>query len=486
MIRRDFLKVIGAGIFAAAMPGIFAKDATAARRKPNIVFIHIDDMGWNDVGCYGADFFETPNIDKLAGKGMRFTQGYASCTVCSPTRASLMTGRYPARTGITDYIRPSKSTTNPTGYDETTTKEYWCPNLSNFMDPSEITIAEILKQAGYTTCHIGKWHLGGEHAYPDMQGFDYNIGGCHWGMPLGSRKPNPQYFDPYECPTLKDRTLGEYLTDREVDEATDFMANMVQTNKLFYLQLAHYAVHGPIQAKQELIDKYEAKKNSQSWEFNYSTKYAAMIESVDQSVGKVLDKLDELKIADNTVVFFASDNGGVAGRSVLAPLRGSKTWAYEGGIRSPWLVRWPRVIKPGSTCAEPIISMDFFPTVCEIIHQPLPDNREIDGLSLVPLLKQTGSLNRDALIWHFPHYKGDAYNKAPHDIILSDNGKWKLIRFYSNGITHELFNLGDDIGESNNLVAADPARVQAMDAELTIRLAQMGAMIPKPNPNYTG
>jgi len=473
--RRDFLKACGAGAVSLAIPGLsFAgKSAGAgAGSGPNIVLILVDDMGWSDVVCnFDNRYFETPNIDRLASEGMRFTNAYAACAVCSPTRASVMTGRYPARIGITDWIRPTEATVNPEGYEGGTSKEVLCPKNYVFLDPSEVTIAEVLKPRGYLSCHVGKWHLGGSSFYPPVQGFDYNIGGTSAGQP-------PTYFDPYRIATLPDRQAGEYLTDREADEATGFIANAANAGKPFFLYMAHYAVHSPIQAKSNVIDKYNGKSKPAG--LSASAKYAAMVESVDDAVGTIMGKLDELGIRDETVVIFTSDNGGESSFTDNAPLRAGKGYPYEGGIREPWIVRWPGVVEAGSTCDEPVITVDILPTICEVLGLRLPSGPVIDGRSIVPLLKQTGSLGRDELFWHFPHYRYS--QELPYSIIR--RGHWKLIKRYAGPKKYELFNLKDDPYEQNDLASTNAAKVRQLDERLAIWLRHTRARMPKANPDY--
>jgi len=334
-------------------------------------------------------------------------------------------------------------------------------------------IAEALESAGYTSCHIGKWHLGTDDWYPDKQGFDYNIGGCDFGQP-------PNYFDPYfrkgqgDIPTLKPRRKGEYLTDREGDEAVGFIRK--SKDNPFFLYMAHYAVHTPIQAKKDLTEKYSDKPR-------YGQKnpaYAAMIESVDDAVGKICSILDELKLTQNTLVIFTSDNGGLSGVTNNAPLRAGKGFPYEGGIRVPVIIRWPGVIKPGMVSHEPVTSVDYFPTICEIAGVTLAHDRAIDGTSLVEHLKSngTGKLSRQAIFWHFPHYRGGI---VPYSIIRE--GDWKLIKRYE-GRTFELFNLKADLSETNDLSEEMPEKVRDLEAKLNKWLRAAGAKLPKPNPAY--
>ncbi|MBN2137725.1 MAG: sulfatase [Sedimentisphaerales bacterium] len=470
--RREFLKLLGATVVSAGVGGIAARGGGGAASKPNVVLILVDDMGWSDVVCNTDNhYFETPNIDSLASEGMRFTNAYAACAVCSPTRASVMTGRYPARIGITDWIRPSEATVNPEGYEGDAGKEVLCPKNHVFLEPEDVTIAEVVRPLGYATCHVGKWHLGGSSFYPTVQGFDYNIGGTSAGQP-------PGYFDPYSIATLPNRSTGEYLTDREADEAAGFIENAVSQGKGFFLYMAHYAVHSPIQAKVDVIAKYEAKGLPAG--LSSSAQYAAMVESVDDAVGTIMAKIDELGIRDDTIVIFTSDNGGESAFTDNSPLRAGKGYPYEGGIREPWIVRWPGVVTAGSVCSEPVITIDIMPTICEAIGVRLPAGRVVDGVSIMPLLRQSGTLRRQELFWHFPHYRYS--HEVPYSIIR--RGRWKLIKRYAGDKKHELFNLEDDPYEQSNLADSRRDKVKELEERLGIWLRHTKAKIPIPNPDY--
>jgi arylsulfatase A-like enzyme len=480
MNRRGFLKGLGLGAAAVAVPGgaVFARRAFRAKRsKPNFVFFLIDDMGWKDLGCYGSEFHETPNIDRLANQGMRFTEAYAACPVCSPTRASIVAGKYPARLGITQWIGGNNQ---PTAY-------------QHYLPLEDVTIAEAMKEAGYATAFVGKWHLGSKDYYPQHQGFDVNIGGDSSGAP-------PTYFWPYK---KRNRALdelppggeeGEYLTDRLTDESIKFLD--ANKDKPFLLYLSHYAVHTPVESKPELTDKYKAKSEKMPGHDGlrfvpvydrYKTRmvqdnpvYAGMVESVDDSVGRVMGKLDELGVADNTVVIFMSDNGGLStvareGSTCNLPLRAGKGWLYEGGIREPMIIKWPGTVKPGSTCAEPVTSTDFYPTMLEMAGLPLKPDQHVDGVSLLPLLKQKGKLERKAIYWHYPHYHGSG-NKPSGAIRAGD---YKLIEWYEDN-TVELYNLKDDIGEKNDLAAKMPDKAGELRRMLHRWLKQTRATVPTP------
>lgn len=468
---------------------LFAGQPEGTDQKPlNVVLILVDDLGWMDLGCQGSDLFETPQLDKLAAEGMRFTNGYAACAVCSPTRAAVQTGRYPGRLFVTDWIRSRfqggnipADMINPclAPVSKWRGKKVLCPPNALWMESEEITLAEILKSKGYTTCYIGKWHLGTDPWYPQKQGFDFNFGGCDYGQP-------PNYFDPFNqangrhpmlregIPGLPGRTKGEYLSDREADEAVNFIRKHKDTP--FFLQLSHYAVHTPIQAKDSVTKKYQEKINSaKSPPRQKNARYAAMVESVDDAFGRVQKTLDQLGIADNTLIIFTSDNGGLLGPTNNAPLRSGKGYAYEGGIRVPFIVKWPGVTKPGSISDEPVCSIDLLPTVADVVKAGLPQDREIDGKSLTPLLKATGSLERYALYWHFPHYR---HAPGPYSIIR--RGDWKLIKWYEG--PRELYNLKSDLSEKKNLVDELPERAVDLENQLMAHLKKIGAKIPVTKP----
>ena len=459
--RREFLRRAAGGLGALALmgsralPGLAEAIATAGGKKPNFVFFLVDDLGWRDVGCYGTKFYETPNIDRLAAEGMRFTDAYAACPVCSPTRASILTGKYPARLHLTDWIA---------GHNQPNAK-LRIPDWTKYLPLEEVTIAEALKPAGYATASIGKWHLGGEPYYPDKQGFDLNVGGTAKGQP-------PRYFSPYSIPTLADGPKGEYLTDRLADEAEKFIEQ--NRDRPFFLYLPHFAVHTPIQGKEEITAKYAAKPPDGGQK---NATYAAMIESVDESVGCVMKKLDALGLADRTVVFFMSDNGGLAGVTSNAPLRAGKGTLYEGGIREPMIIKWPGVVRSGTTASTPVTSTDFYPTILEMAGLPLKPEQHVDGLSLVPLLKESGPLRRDTLYWHYPHY----HRTTPAGALR--HGDWKLIEYFEDGHV-ELYNLKEDLSETKDLAAAMPEKTHELQKMLAEWRRSVGAQMPATNPNY--
>ena len=392
-----------------------------------------------------------------------------------------MTGRYPARIGVTDWIHhldkqgeeAYKEGKNPTAYIGGKRRRLLCPPNPYWMELDEVTIAEVLRTAGYATCHIGKWHLGYEPWFPDKQGFDINIGGGEIGQP-------PTYFDPYYLneqrpgiPALLPRRQGEYLTDRESDETIRFLKE--HRDRPFFLHMCHYAVHTPLQAREEFVAKYENKdKTNQT-----NAVYAAMIESVDRAVGRMLSTLDELGLTERTLVIFTSDNGGLQDYSTdNAPLRAGKGYPYEGGIRVPLIVRWPGVVENGRVCEVPVTSVDHFPTLAELAGARIPSDRVIDGESLLPVLKETGSLRREAVFWHFPHYRGEV---VPYSIIRK--GDWKLIKRYE-GQTFELYNLKEDLSEKSDLSEERPEKVKELEVELNAWLKDTQAKLPRENPDY--
>jgi arylsulfatase A-like enzyme len=484
--RREFIKTIGIGSTSLMFP-VFCNNSNFT--KPNFVFFLIDDLGWTDVACYGSTFYETPNIDRLAKEGMRFTDAYAACPVCSPTRASILTGKYPARLNITDWIPGS----DPKNRKLLGTKDI------HQLPLEEVTIAEVLKNAGYATGFFGKWHLGDNGFFPEDQGFDLNKGG-HWaGQPASYFYPYKNQRKMWDVPGLQSGAQGEYLTDRLTDESIQFIK--ANTSKQFLLYLSHYAVHTPIQSKPELTAKYIKKKNGvpetnqpdyiQEWQSLSKQKqdnaaYAAMVQSVDESVGKILNTLDELNLSDNTVIIFMSDNGGLStlpkkrkSPTSVVPLRAGKGWLYEGGIREPMIIKWPGVVQPGSECNVPVTSTDFYPTMLEMVGLPPKPEQHADGLSLVPLLKDKGGLPRDALFWHYPHYHGSG-NKPSAAIRAGD---YKLIEWFEDG-SIELYNLKEDISEKNNLVEKMPEKALELKTSLHNWQKDIGALKPELNPHW--
>ncbi len=448
---------------AAIAIGARAHAADKAPAKPmNVVLVLADDFGWTDLHSYGSDLYGSPNIDRLAADGVRFTQNYSACTVCSPTRAALLTGKYPARLHITDWI-PGLPPENP---------KLIVPDFTKQLPLEEKTIADVLHAAGYATASIGKWHLGGPPFYPEHHGFDINIAGTD------APRPFPGYFAPYAIDTIKQGPKGEYITDRLGVEADKFIR--ANADKPFFLYLPHFAVHLPVNAKKKLTAKYQAKVHDGMRHTNAA--YAAMIDSMDQTVGKLRKTLDELKLADNTLFIFTSDNGGRIPTTSNAPLRAGKGSCYEGGVRVPLIVYWPGVTKAGATCDEPVITMDLLPTILEILGRSPAPNNVCDGVSLVPLLREGGQLADRPLFWHYPHYQH--YQKegtTPYAAVR--RGDYKLIEFFD-GAPTELYNEREDISEKKNLASEQPERVKALRDELHAWQKTIGAQMPTPNPNY--
>jgi len=455
--------------------------AAVAENRPNIVFLLVDDLGYMDIGANNPKcFYDTPNVDRLAASGMRFTDGYAACPVCSPTRSSIMTGKYPARTKTTDFFCGRRS-------GKLLPADYQCR-----LPLEEFTLAEALKEAGYATFFAGKWHLGPKGFWPEDQGFDVNRGGIDRGGPYGGKK----YFSPYGNPRLTDGPPGEHLPARLADETVRFIE--ANKGKPFLAYLSFYSVHTPLIGRADLVEKYRRKGKAvdpklQRWVPERERKarqvqehavYAAMVEAMDQAVGKVLDALDRLELADETIVVFFSDNGGLStsegSPTSNVPLRAGKGWMYEGGIREPCLVRAPGVTQAGSVCGHPIISTDFFPTFLELAKLPPRPKDHVDGISLVPLLRNpTGSLDREAIYWHYPHYGNQG--GAPSGGVRV--GDWKLIEWFEDGSV-ELFNLATDIGEKNDLSKSDPKRAARMKGMLFDWRKSVDANMPKPNPKF--
>jgi arylsulfatase A len=454
------------GVLPALLPA-------AAPARLNVVLFLIDDLGWRDIGANGSTYYQTPHIDRLAREGVRFTDAYAACAVCSPTRAAVLTGKYPARLLLTDWL--------PNGR--------WHPKAKlqsgrfvRGLPLEEFTLAEALREAGYRTASIGKWHLGSEpFSLPEHHGFDVNIGGNAHGAPGDFFAP---YGGDWAVPTtglrarwnvLPDGKPGEYLTDRLTDEAVKFIReNRAQP---FFLYFPHYAVHTPLQAKPELVAKYEKIPEAQQ---QGKPVYAAMVESMDESVGRVMATLRELGLEQNTVVIFTSDNGGFYNATSNAPLRANKGAYYEGGIRVPLIIKWPGVARAGHVSAEPVTSTDLYPTCLVAAGLPPRPHQHSDGLDLRPVLAGGATLNRPAIFWHFPHYN-DHPSSVPSSVIR--RGPWKLIEtFDPEGV--ELYNLADDLGETRNLAPADPGRTAELRSELAAWRREVGAEMMRPNPDY--
>jgi arylsulfatase A-like enzyme len=461
------------GSFAVLIAFVnFPAQLHAKEKNPNIVFILIDDLGWKDLQCYGSDFYETPNIDKLRSEGMMFTDAYSGAPVCSPSRASILTGKNPAHLQFTGHITrigrhryPEHGRIIP-------------PDDKMHVELDEIMIPEALKDLGYASISIGKWHVGDEEKYfPTNQGFDMNIAGYEDGSP-------PTYWGPYEIDrewngvikNLPDRKAGEYLTDRLTDEAIKFIRKNKQ--KPFFTYLSYYTVHTPLEAPDSLVKKYEAKLKKHP--VQKSATYAAMIEKMDDNVGRLLDEMDKLGLTNNTIVIFYSDNGGTTEATINTPLREGKGYLYEGGIRVPLIFKWPGRIRPNSSCNVPVISDDLLPTIVDMAGEGahLPD--DIDGKSLLPLLEEKSTeLNRDQICWYYPHYSPQA--QMPGYAIRK--GDYKLVEHYDPKMV-ELFHLQNDISESENLAEKMPQKVKELQSSFEKWLEQMNPVMHTLNPDY--
>jgi len=437
---------------------------TTVLHGKSYVLIVVDDLGYMDIGAYNPKtFYETPNIDRLAKSGMRFTDGYAANPVCSPTRFGIQTGRYPTRKDATNFFsgrRGGKFASAP---------------LHDRLDLDETTIAEALKKKGYATFFAGKWHLGPtQEFWPENQGYDVNAGGFKAGGPYTGKK----YFSPYDNPKMSNGPDGEHLPDRLATETCKFME--ANKGKPFFANLSFYSVHTPLIGRPDLVEKYKKKAaRINGTEFAREEQvfgkkprkvrilqkhavYAAMVEAMDQAVGKVMNKVAELGLEDDVVICFTSDNGGLStsegSPTSNLPLRGGKGWIYEGGIREPFIIKWPGVTEPGSTNSTPVMSTDFFTTFVKASGGKI--NGTVDGVDLMPIMTG-GLLAREALYWHYPHYSNQG--GFPSGAIRA--GDWKLVERYEDGRVH-LYNLKDDIGELNDVADANAARVKAMRAKL--------------------
>lgn len=480
--------------------------------KPNVVFFLVDDMGWTDLGCYGSSFYETPNIDRLASEGVRFTNAYAACPVCSPTRASIMTGKYPARINTTDWFgapQPYNADKHWTGKQKLLPASY-----VDTLSLQEITIAEALKTEGYRTAFVGKWHLGNEGYYPEDQGFEINIGGWERGAPYyrsfdvekDQWSGESGFFSPYRNPKLPDGPEGEYLTDRLANESIHFIEK--NATQPFFLYLSFYTVHNPMHGKPELVEKYRKKAEEMglfdsvtyitnpSWVGDFpprgwrnrilqsNIEYAAMVESLDENVGKVIARIKELGIEDNTIIFFMSDNGGLStaesSPTSNLPLRAGKGWLYEGGIREPMIIKWPDVVPGGEVCEAPVISTDFYPTILEMAGIELMPGQHMDGKSMVPLLKGEQKQIHDALYWHYPHYGNQG--GRPGAVIRKDN--FKLIKFFEDDHV-ELYDLKKDISEKRDLSDSLKTITNELQEQLHQWQESVDARFPTSNPAYS-
>ncbi len=474
--------------------------AQPAYKQPNVLLILADDLGWADVQCYGSSFYETPNVNKLAAQGIRFTNGYAACPVCSPTRASILTGKYPIKTGVTDWIKGRQHDGKASPYEKMIAQPF------RLMLPfEEETIAEAALKKNYKTFIAGKWHLGEEEkSWPEAHGFQVNKGGFSKGSPAGYKNDSTGgYFTPYSNPRLPDGPSGEYLTDRLTDEAISFINE--NSRSPFFLMYSLYAVHNPLQAPAALIEKYQAKKRAlqipdsvrfrkdepwmwfeKGWKqrtVQDNAVYAAMIENMDDNIGRLLNTLDALGISDNTIVIFTSDNGGLStaegSPTANGPLRAGKGWLYEGGIRVPLTIKWSGHIPAGQVSAMPVSSVDIFATLYKAIcHKPVL-NKAVDGEDMVALLKNEKKNSGRTLFWHYPHYSNQG--GKPGAAILK-NGLKLILNYEDNSI--ELYNLANDISEQHNIASANTSLAAAYKKILDKWLHDNSAKFPVINRAY--
>ncbi len=486
--RRQFVKGLGLGAAVLIGRGMTGA-ARAAERMPNVVFILADDLGWRDTSLYGSTFLETPNVDRLAKRGMMFTQAYAANPLCSPTRASIVTGLWPARIGITSpacHLKQEKLEASVRERGAPDQKAVVCESATR-LKLDYYTLAEALKDAGYRTGHFGKWHLGHEPYDPLHQGFDVDV--PHWPGP----GPAGSYVAPWKFSAELNFTgePGEHIEDRMAREAVKFIRD--SKDGPFFLNYWCFSVHAPHDAKQDLVDKYATKADPDNPQRH--PVYGAMVHSMDDAVGRLLDTLYELGLADNTIVVFFSDNGGIHWPSRQchpdlpvtsnAPLRGGKATIYEGGTREPLVVVWPGVVTRGSTSDEIVQSIDFYPTILEMLGLEPQAGQEFDGTSIVPALRGS-QLDREAVFCYFPHQTG-VPDATPPSVYVR-RGDWKLIRFFFDGENfahrYELYNLAEDIGETTNLADSKPAKVKELDALIEGFLADSRPVLPRPNPAY--
>ena len=480
-----YLSILIVWIFAFLSNSCSTK-AVIEKKKPNILFLLVDDLGWADLGYTGSTFYETPNIDKLAAEGTVFTDAYAACPVCSPSRAAIMSGKSPARLNLTDYIPGNR---------------HWGPHKDQMLashpfklqlDLEEYTIAEAFKDAGYKTMFAGKWHAGEEEKYyPQYQGFDINIAGNKTGHPAGG------YFSPYKNPQLEDGEDGEYLTDRLTDEVIHFIEQERQAP--FFAYLSFYTVHLPLQGKPEKVDKYKKKlaltqftetgfiQNGKTWFKNHQNMphYAAMVESMDENVGRILETLQKHGLDKNTIVVFTSDNGGMSTSNQTGnipttnfPLRAGKGYLYEGGIRVPLIIKHSEKFK-GETCSTAVTGTDLYPTLLDLSGLDLLSTQHSDGISLKPLLENK-ELEERPVFWHYPHYSGGLGGRPSGAVRLGD---YKLIEFYED-MHVELYNLENDMEEKQDLSLEMPEKVEELVTLLQTYREELGAKMPYSNPHY--
>ncbi|MCF7818806.1 MAG: sulfatase [Kiritimatiellales bacterium] len=455
--------------------------------RPNIVFIMADDLGWRDTHVYGSTFYETPNIDQLAGQGMRFTDAYSASPLCSPTRSSIMSGQYPARTGFTAAAgHLEKVVLKPTISDQSSPIfKAVTPETITRLDTTYYTLAEALKDAGYSTAHFGKWHLGSGEYMAKNQGFDVTVGGGGY--------PGPKhYFSPYDMDTIPDGPVGEHIDRRMTREAIHFI--QAHQDQPFFVNLWFYSVHVPLEAEPQLVAKYEQLSDPDNPQHNPVV--GAMVETMDECVGALMDALESMGLDRNTLVVFTSDNGGLVepwrtlgSPTSNYPLREGKGWTYDGGTRVPLIVRWPGRIQAGSVCSSPVSSVDFYPTLTKMGGAVPAATQVLDGIDLLPLLTgKAVNIERD-LCCFFPHYLmvGDTYPKKPSAYLRQ--GDYKLIRFFADDPggrdALELYNLQEDIGESKNLAREMPEKASVMNAAIDRLLEKTSAVVPVANPVYS-
>jgi arylsulfatase A-like enzyme len=478
---RASIHVIAVLLLAVVSTSIASgQDHPSDQRRLNVLLIVADDLGWRDLGCFGSTFYETPNIDALAARGMKLMSAYAA-PVCSPTRASLLTGKYPQRVGVTDFISRTAN-----GSYSTKKNGYVTPRCKDRLALEEVTLAEALREAGYATFFAGKWHLGPEGFWPEDQGFDINKGGWTAGHPSRGGK----YFSPWDNPRLTDGPPGEHLDDRLSRETVDFLRKQQAAGKPFFAEFALYSVHTPIMAPQDLVKKYEAKieqlklseaqfgsegKQKVRLTQNHAT-YAAMVEVMDRAVGQVTKALDELKLADNTIVVFMSDNGGLSTAEGTptsnVPLRAGKGWLYEGGVRVPAIVAWPGRVKPGSASDAPVSATDWYPTLLEAANLPPRPQQHVDGVSVVPLLDGK-TFTHGPIYWHYPHFgnQGGFPGGAVRD------GDFKLVQNFITGKV-ELFDLSKDLAETTDLSEKMPEKTEQLLSALNRWQKDLHAVFP--------
>lgn len=477
--RRQFIEGLAAA-GAAAM--VLGHRSARGRAFPNVVVMVADDLGWTDLGCYGSTFYDTPHLDGLAARGLRFTQAYATCPVCSPTRASIVTGKFPARLATTDWFGAPQPDAVPEHPRMRSLPLLPAPYLDH-LPLEEVTIAEAFREGGYRTFFGGKWHLGGEGYLPEDQGFDVNRGGNHRGGP-------PSYFSPYKNPQLADGPEGEHLPDRLASELLSFAG--AEPDRPFFALLPFYSVHTPLQGRPDLVKKYEDRGKSRltAWGRegerevrlvqNHAV-YGAMVEAMDEAVGKILKGLEALGLGDDTIVVFTSDNGGLSTSeghpTSNLPLRAGKGWLYEGGIRVPLILQGPGLTRGGSVVPAPVCSADLYPTLLDLAGLPLRPEQHLDGVSLRGVCAGDEATNRDVLYWHYPHYG----NQGGSPGAAIREGDWKLIVHFE-ARPAELYNLRDDPGETHDRAGEAPERVAALRARLSAWQAAVGARFPTDNP----